>query len=459
MKILYEHQLKMVDESRSCGRRSILLQAPTGSGKSVIASYIVWSALSKGSNTWFIVPRRELMRQMSRQYIDFNIGHTFIGAGLSYEKKVNNVICSLPTLIKRLDTLTPPKLAIIDETHYGSEGLDTVIKWLRKNNCYILGLSATPCRSDGRGLGMWYDYIVEGPSIRWLINHGFLSEYKLFAPDKIDLSGIKTVAGDYAKGELAGMMENNRVLIGNAVKHYKQAANGMRGVTFTTSRKHSEIVCEAYNSAGVKAACIDGNTPEDERIRLARALANKEILQLVNVDLLTFGYDLASAAGVDVTIECMSDLRPTKSLALQMQKWGRVLRKKNMPAIIFDHANNTFEHGLPCDERDWTLSDREKKTGNFKAPEIPVKTCTNCFYTHKPAPSCPNCGFVYPILSREIEEVDGDLVEINTAAIKKKERMEVGRSKNLAELLEIEKKRGYKKGWAYLTAKRKGIVK
>lgn len=458
MKHLYPHQLSLIDKMRRCGKRSVLLQAPTGLGKSVIAASVVASAAAKGGSSWFIVPRRELLRQMSNQYIDFGIEHTFIASDYDYHGKIKNVICSLETLARRIEGQIPPSLAFIDETHYGGKSLDRVIKWLQGRNVYTIGLSATPWRLDGRGLGCWYDAMVEGPSTKWLIENGYLSKYRLFAPDHIDLSGIRKIAGDYNKAELADRMENNRVLVGNVVKHYKTHAMGMRGVTFTVSRKHSEIVCEAYNAGGVPAACIDGETPEDERKRLARALATGELLQLVNVDLLTFGYDLSAAADMDVTIECMSDLRPTKSLALQCQKWGRVLRKKENAAIIFDHANNVDEHGMPDSDREWSLADRERGEGGTKSEaEIAVKTCPKCYYTSRPFHVCPNCGHVLPIQSREVEEVEGELKEI-TEIKKKQARMEVGKAKTLDDLIRLGQQRGYARGWAFNMAKVKGIV-
>jgi len=452
--------MDLIDKSRRTGTKAVLLQAPTGLGKSVIASSIIHSALSRGSTSWFIVPRRELLRQMSNQYSSFDIPHTFIAAGHKHHRDIPNVICSLGTLVLRLDTLDPPSLAIIDETHYGAAALDTVIKWLKSRGVFILGLSATPWKLSGQGLGCWYDAMIEGPSIRWLIDNKYLSDYRLFAPDIIDLSGIRATAGDYNKADLAARMEGDRVLVGNVVKHYRDHAMGKRGVTFTVSRAHSRIVCDAFIAGGVPAACIDGETPDDVRAALARALANKEILQLVSVDLLTFGYDLAAAAGMDVTIECMSDLAPTKSRSKQMQKWGRVLRKKGDLALIFDHANNFKEHGYPCDDREWTLDDREKKGGGMKQePDVIARTCSKCYYTSRPCPICPNCGFVHPIQSREIEVVEGDLTEVDLTQKKKDARDEVSSARTIADLQAIAAERGYARGWVWKMAKAKGIIK
>lgn len=459
---LHPHQLDMVDRTRKTGKRAVLLQAPTGSGKSIMASYIVQSALAKGTRTMFTVPRLELLEQMSKNYNDFSIPHTFIAAGEKYHPKINNVIASLPSLASKISRFEPPELLIVDETHFGDEALDKVIEWAKNYGAFVLGLSATPWKLNGKGLGCWYDTMVEGPTIRWLIDNKYLSDYRAFAPDTLDLSGIRMSAGDYNKKDLAGKMESDRKLVGNAVKHYMEHAMGKRGISFTVSRAHSEIVCAAYNTMGVRAATIDGETPKDERRRLARALATGEILQLVCAELLVFGYDLAAAANMNVVVQSISDLQPTKSLAKQMQKWGRDLRFEGVdadPHFIFDHANNVYEHGFPCDDRVWTLADREKKTGKKSDGEkdIKAKVCPSCFRASPPSNSCKYCGFVYPVMSREIEEVEGDLVEIEREKLRKAKRSEVGKAKTIDELWAISKERGYKSGWVYQMAKVKGI--
>jgi len=437
---LFPDQSDMIERvvrSLQRGNKAVLLQSPTGSGKSVMASEIVRRAVAKGSSAWFMVPRRELIRQMSATFNDFDIRHGYISAGSKYRPMQDVYICGTDTIKTRLTSLAPPRLAIVDETHYGGDGLDRIIKWLELHGTTILGLSATPWKLSGQGLGCWYADMVLGPSIKELIEAGRLSDYRPFAPDVVDLSRLKITGGDYAKGQLAEKMEQDRVLIGNAVKHYKSHAEGKLNIAYCVSIAHSQIVAQAFKDQGVPAAHIDGTTPDDERKRIIRAYANRELKVLTNCELLTFGFDLASQVGMDVTVECMSDLRPTKSLALQMQKWGRVLRRKDYPAIIFDHANNFKEHDLPCDDRHWTLEDRER--GNRRQGERvePVRHCwPGCGFCHKPAPVCPNCGKVYEVQSREIEEIEGELGEIDKERErkqKKKEtrRGEIERNKNL----------------------------
>lgn len=457
---LKEDQAELIErvaDAMRAGHRSVLMQAATGSGKSYMASALLSRARAKQKRSWFMVPRRNLITQMHDTFINFGIDHSYIAAGKSLNPHAYAHICSTDTLRRRLKDLTPPHMAVVDETHYGGNGLDEIIKWLKENGSWIIGLSATPWLLSGEGLGKWYDKMISGPSIRWLIDNKRLSEYRPFAPSRIDLSRVKMANGEYSQRDLSSKMEQDSVLIGDAVKHYKEHAFGRLGIAYCTSIKHSEITAEILRANGVPAMHIDGTTPENERRQIIRAYANRELLYLTNCELLTFGFDLASQVGRDVTIECMSDLRPTKSLALQMQKWGRVLRMKDFPALIFDHANNFKEHGLPCEERHWTLEDRVKQKGGGGARALPVKQCHECYFCHPPALECPSCGFVYPIESRELFEVDGELAEIEIKRQKREKRMEVGRAKTFADLRAIAKERDYHPTWVARTAKAKGI--
>jgi superfamily II DNA or RNA helicase len=285
-----------------------------------------------------------------------------------------------------------------------------------------------------------------GPPIADLIASGRLSAYRLFAPHHPDLSGIKTVAGDYAKGELAARMEGDRVLIGNAVKHYVQHAMGRLNIAYCTSVKHAELVAQAFRDGGVPAAAISGEMDDDQRAALVRRFARRELLVLCNCQLLTFGFDLASAAQMDVTVESMSDLSPTKSLSLQLQKWGRVLRRKDYPALIFDHAGNVDRHGLPDDPREWSLHGREKREGGAEK-SLPVRQCAQCYHCHRPAPVCPSCGFVYPVQSRMVEEVEGELAEVSGP---RNPPSPQGMAKSLDALIALGRQKGMRnpEGWA-----------
>lgn len=463
---LFPDQEATIENIRSamCRTKNVLLQFPTGGGKSVIASELVGGATKKGKRSWFVAPRRELIRQLSETFTDLEIPHSFIAAGKHYDVMAQNKICSLETLKRRLGKETAPDLAIIDETHYGDAGLDSVMQYLKANGTYILGLSATPWKLSGKGLGCWYDEMVKGPSVKWLIENKRLSEFRAFAPDIIDLSGVGITGGDYNKASLSSRMESDRVLVGNVVDHYKKHASGLRGVTFGVSIAHSQLLAQTYRDSGIPAVHMDGETPEEDRIRYAKAFAKREILQICNAELLTFGYDLASASGdKNATIEVMSDCQPTISIAKQWQKNGRVLRYDIKPHLIFDHANNIMTHGRPDKDMEWSLEDRIKgKKKESKERTVQVTRCDYCFYTAPSFTVCPNCGKERDVSSREIDSVDGELKELTDEEIefeKKKSRMEVGKARTLDDLWRIQKERGYKPGWVFTQAKIKGIHK
>ena len=449
---LYPDQQDLVSRVRSsmATNTSVLMQSATGSGKTIMGAGIIQSAYKKGSHSIFIVPRRELMRQTAETFNDFGIEFGYVAAGKPSNPFAKVHLATCGTLGSRLDR--PPKadLLLIDETHFGAGQLDLIIQHYKARGSKMIGLSATPSKLSGKGLGNWYSHMECGPSIAELIKTKRLSEYRLFAPSAPDLSGIKTTAGDYAKGELAERMEGDSVLIGSAVQHYKKHAMGKLNVAFCTSIKHAEITSKAFNLAGIPSAVITGKMNDEQRARRIKAFARREILVLCNVDLLTFGFDLASAAQMDVTVECMSDLRPTKSVALQLQKWGRVLRYKETPALIFDHAGNSDpdKHGLPDEDRDWTLKDKVKRGGGNAEPTMPVRQCPDCFMVHRPAPTCPGCGFLYPVQSRIIEEIEGELSEVDR--LRKTKKKEQGQARTMNELVALGKSRGMKNpyGWA-----------
>lgn len=433
-----------------------------------MGAYLIKAALSKGKSSHFVVPRRELLKQTAKTFRNFEIPFGIISSGHSPNPFAKVQLCTAGTLARRLEKLTPPDLILPDETHFGKGELDRIIKWGKEGGAYGVGLSATPQKTDGTGLDIWYDHMEQGPSIRALMDNGDLSEYRPFAVDRPNMSAVKIVGGDYSKKQVSSKMEEDNVLTGSAVKHYINHALGKLNIAFCTSVKHAELVAQEFRDQGVSAQCIHGAMDDGERTRLIIAFATRQILVLTCADLLIFGFDLAAAAEMDVTVECISDLAPTKSLPKQIQKWGRALRKKDQPAILFDHAGNFHEHGLPDDEQEWTLSGREKKRkGAQEEPTAPTRQCQQCYFVHRPAPSCPNCGEVYPASSRILEEVDGELVELKSMVKQKQaervrqNKIEQGMAESYADLVALGVQRGMNNphGWANNIIKARGRKK
>jgi DNA repair protein RadD len=445
---LFPDQAAVIDQTRAAmlKSKSVLIQAATGFGKTVLTASMVQGTIKKGTTSTMVVPRRELLRQTSETYTKFEIPHSYVAAGFGFDPNCKTLIATAGSLARRLDVAPVPQVLFVDETHFGAGQLDGIIAHYKERGSWIVGLSATPERLDGRGLGCWYDAMVQGPPTADLIERGRLSKFRMFAPDTPDMTGIRKTAGDYARGQLSDKMEGDRVLIGNAVKHYRAHAMGTLNVTFCVSVNHAEIVAKAFRENGIPAAAIYGAMKDDERAALIKAFARRELLVLTSVDLLIFGFDLASAAQMDVSVESISDLAPTESLSKQMQKWGRSLRAKDFPAIILDHAGNAGRHGLPDQARDWTLDDRPKAKSNSE-PTQPIRQCDHCYFVHRPSPECPNCGFAYPVADRSIKEIEGDLKEIEQVE-KRQERQAQGRAETLQDLISLAERTGKKKSWA-----------
>lgn len=452
---LYPDQMEIVNEVRDAFRthQTVILQSPTGSGKSRMGAYMAASSLARGNTVLFDVPMKELRKQIGQTFRDVGIDHSYIASGQRFNPFSHCWISTTPTIQGRLDRTPPIKFALIDEGHQGGAGRDKLKSWLRAQGAKILILTATPERLDGKPVDSDCDCLVMGKSIEWLIDNKRLGDYRLFTPNQPDLSALRrTASGEYNESDAASFMESQSVITGDAVRHYKNLAMGKRNVSYCVSVKHSQMVTQAFRDAGIPSAHIDGSMSDAERDKIIRAYARREILNLSNCDLLLYGFDLAQASGdKNAVVESISDLKPTMSKAMQFQKVGRALRYKDYPAILCDHAGNTFnpdgsvKHGRPIDPVDWQWKGRIKRLGEGGSKSIPVRQCSVCYGVMRPKPICQFCGHVFPISERTISEVDGDLIEVSREVfeqVKREERMNQGRAKTLPELIELGKRRG-----------------
>lgn len=435
--------------------QSILLRAPTGFGKSYVAAYMAQQATMRGKRVIMGVHRKELARQISTTFKAVGIEHGFIASGMPENPRALAQIASADTLKNRPYLLKDCSLFVPDESHlWAAKNRTLLIDLAKEAGAKIVGLSATPQRLDGKPLSGLFDCLVDGPQPAWLIEQGHLSAYRVFAPPSASTDGIHSRMGDYVTSELEERFDKPSI-IGDAVQTWKDRAKGLRTIVFAISRAHGRHVQESYISQGVNAVYIDGTCTDAERMKAINQFADGVAPVLVNIQLCTEGFDLSQAVGRDVPIEAVQLLRPTKSLALAMQMLGRALRKKPYPAIILDHVGMIKEHGLPDDEREWSLEGRVKKAGEAS---IATRTCPECFAVHKPSPYCPECSHEYAVTTkgRHIEEMAGELAEIDVDAIRRERKQEVGRAKTLPELVALAKARGYSKGWTAQILKARG---
>lgn len=448
MLTLRDYQIDILDRTRGAMRRhrAVLMQLPTGGGKTAIATTMIGNAREKGLSAWFICHRDFLVEQTSLTFEKNDIEHGFIAAGARFNPYERVQVCAIDTLKNRLDRIKyAPHLMVWDECkHIAAAGWQKVFNYFPKTR--HVGLDATPCRLDGKPLAPFFGELVPGPTVAWLIDHGYLSQYRCFAPFSPDLSGVSSRAGDFSQGEVSALMDTNQI-IGGMVRHWKQHAAGMKTVAFATSVEHSRHIVAEFNANGIRAIHLDGESPTHERKAGARALARGEIDLISNVELFGEGYDLSAQAGCDVRIECVILARPTQSLALHLQQVGRALRPGDFPAVILDHAGNTLRHGLPCQDRTWTLEGRDKaKKASESGP--PVRQCKGCYGVYSISRNvCPHCGLAYLIEGKELEELAGDLQEVDPVALRKARNVETAvahKEDGVEGLIKLARKRGYK---------------
>lgn len=454
--MLRPYQESIIEQTREYmrqGIRSILITSPCGSGKTILSAYMLKAAESKNMAAWFTVHRRELIKQSILAFNFVGVRHGIIANGFMEAKKLPIQIAGIQSLIRRYQRFRSPKLIIWDECHHvASKSWSMIFKAFP--DAFHIGLTASPLRLDGAGLGNYFQKMVHGPSIDWLIQNNFLSKYKIFAPSRINTSGLHTRMGDFITEELAALVDRPTIT-GDAIKHYKKLCDGKRAVVFCCSIEHSKHVVSQFNAAGIPAAHVDGETDMMVRDREIKRFADGEIKVLSNVELFGEGFDLPA-------MEAVIMLRPTQSLGMYIQQTGRVLRPApdKEYAIILDHAGNCERHGLPDENRNWELG-TDRISDKIKSGPS-VKICPKCFaaqFSGKPV--CLFCGYSFPVESRKVDEKDGDLVEVNAEELRKK-RMAQGRCKTLEDLIAEGKRRGYKRPhlWAkyVFSARQKRLV-
>lgn len=502
---LRNYQLVAVEQVRAAmakGARAPLLVLATGGGKTICFSYICQSAAAKGKRVLIVAHRAELISQASEKISSLGITHGIIAPKFTKAYHSPVQVASVQTLIGRLDEVPAPDLIIIDEAHHAPAG-----SWAKVLEAYprarVLGVTATPVRTDGKGLAGSFDTLIQ-PEIggrpvtaKWLMDEGYLCEAVVYAPDKsLDLSGLrKGKSGDYTDKAAAAAVDKPTIT-GDAVEHYRQYANHQPALAFCASVEHAGHVCEAFQVAGYRAAVLAGNVTDAERKRLIQGLASGQIEVLCSCNMVSEGTDIPVCTAAIL-------MRPTQSLGLHLQQVGRVLRPvyaEGMPtgtaaqrrlaiaqgpkprAVIIDMVGNVGRwengvfverHGFPDAEWVWALGEdkpvrKPKEEGEMEAEKVEaVAQCAYCFAAFKPAPRCPECGTLRDIKARAIVVTEGELREARAAEAqaqqaKESERKEANknlasasyRAKSKAELAELAQQYGLSKAWLDSTAKR-----
>lgn len=449
---LRDYQVKLIEDLRTqmrAGARKQLCVLPTGGGKTVLIAHMHRESSSRGMPSMFAVHRRELIEQTVETFRQVGIEPGIIASGYDANPDRLVQVASIQTVSRRLHKLgwlrDKIKMFNVDEAHHAvSKSWSKVVEFF--DRAFVVGLTATPERLDGKGLGQHFEAMTCGPTTGELIEMGYLSRYRCVVPPGVDLKGVHRRAGDYKREELAAAMGKPGIT-GNAVLEYLKRAKGKRAIAFHVSIELSAALAQAFREAGVPAEHVDSNTSTAERDAAMRRFRAGETLVLCNVYLFGEGVDVPAA-------EVGIFMRPTCSLALYLQQVGRVLRPSEGKeyALLIDHAGNVERHGLPCDERDWSLEGYAKDS-EVKTPSV-VKVCPVCYAAVKRGPAiCPICQNAFPVKKREIVTRQGELREMTPEEIReqqKQKRQEQGRARTEDELYHLAVKRGYRnpRGWA-----------
>lgn len=444
------------------GARNVMAVAATGAGKTVVLSKLLYM---EPAGSIAIAHRQELVSQISIALARNGVRHRLVGAkkgssliriisalqvselGYSFfDPNAKTGVGGVDTII-RMDAndswFKQVRLAVQDEGHHVLKEN----KWGKVAEMFpnARGLfpTATPIRADGRGLGRHADGLVDAlvtaPSMRDIINMGYLTDYRIFAPPSdLDLSQVatSTATGDFNADQLRKAVHKSHIT-GDVVAHYMRLSPNKLGVTFAVDVEAATEIAAAFRSNGVPAEVVSAKTPDSLRAAILRRFKNREVMQLVNVDLFGEGFDLPA-------IEVVSFARPTESFALYSQQFGRALRLMLAPqelqgydsltndgrraviaasskpvAFIIDHVNNVLRHGLPDAKREWSLNRRDKRAK--KSDAIPLRICANaiCMQPYERTNRCcPYCGnYPEPSARSAPEFVDGDLMELDAATL------------------------------------------
>lgn len=413
------YQVRLVETVREMvrqGRRRVIINSPTGSGKTVMACCLIKLSALKNKRSMFLAPRRELLKQASAHLEFCGVRHSFIAAGFDQIAGSDCLVVSKDTLAtrtirKRKMELPDVDLVIVDEVHLAmaQEYLRLLTKMNEENpRLVMIGLSATPGRADGKGLGDFWDSITTAAGYSELQEMGFLVPCRVFAPSAPDMKGVRSVDWD---SEAAARVDKPK-LVGDVVEHWQRYASDRQTIVFGATIAHSIHLRDEFRKAGVRAEQIDQSTPAEERDSIIGLLQSGDVQVVTNCDVLSFGFD-------EPLVSCVVLVAPSRSLVRYRQRSGRALRPapSKRDCLILDHAGGVLMHGFPDEDIDWPLEKSRNIDQEYQAKRAEGKTrepivCPNCHCTYSGKPACPNCGNKLGRSGRKIAIQKGLLKEV-----------------------------------------------
>jgi DNA repair protein RadD len=415
---LRDYQKQDIENIRNAFRKTkrVFYCLPTGAGKTVIFTEITRLLTLKGRTCWIVVPRDILKKQTSEKLLEIGINHGIIAPGNSERQIFGVHVVSKDTWIRRKEKIkNKPDFIIVDEGHLATERYTEMIN--EYPDAFFLFVSATPERLDGKGLTYLSDTVVYGPSMKHLIEAGYLSPMRYYCPPIKGIDQLKKRGQEFDADELEAFL-NEKKIYGKAIEHYKKLSSGKTAIVFCRSVDAAKQTAERFSSSGFLFESIDGSMSWKKRKTLLDAVSNGQLNGLTSCDLVTYGLDVPR-------VETIVMLRPTLSRALYYQMIGRGLRvyENKKHCTVLDHVGNARRHctnGLPWEPVNWNYNGRKKKT-KISGP-VSIKFCPYIEFMPCVKASCVNCEYNKtgkPI--KDFEEVDGELVE-TVSNLKYKER-------------------------------------
>lgn len=384
------------------GIKRILIFAPTGAGKTVIATKIVYDAVSRGRKVLFVVHRDILVSQTYAKFFAVGLECGFIKAGWQQNRDAPVQIASVQTLLLRQDWRELNiSLILFDECHIiafhkiSQQMMNEIFP-----QAIYLGLTATPWRlSKKESLGDIYHARVCAPMPGKLIEDGFLAKPSYYSLNfQADLQDIELTDGDYNSYQLSRICDRQE-LIEQAVNSWYDLAYSRPTIAFTVGVNHARNLVTAFETHGILAASVTGSTPIKERNRLYEQLASGNLKLLASCEALSEGFDVPE-------VSCVVLSRPTKSKALYFQQLGRGLRlsPQKRGCLVLDQAQNVLEHGFIEDltEADVELIPSSSTSASDKENKAPLKICPQenggCGnYVYAVYLKCPHCQFNFDL--------------------------------------------------------------
>ena len=402
-----DYQLDGLEAMRNAIRRGVrrmCYQLPTGGGKTVVAGFMIQAAHQKGLRVGWFAHRRELIMQPSAMLDRIGIPHGItMATHKRYDPQAQIQVLSIDTAVRR--ELPRFDLIIVDEAHHSrSDSYTETIK--RLNAKTVIGITATPCRMDGRGLGDIFEEIILGPSVKDLTQRGYLVPSETYSWP-VSTHGIKITCGDFNQKQAEDRMSDPK-LVGNVVEHWLKRCSDRETIVFASGIGHSRLLAKRFEAEGIATAHLDGNTPMDERDDIISRLKSGALRVVCNYGVLTEGTDIPNVSAI---VNC----RLTQSLSLWLQMAGRGLRSHTgkRDCIIHDHGGSARLHGLPDQPQEWTLNrtaDIQKAKKTALIPVDKVKVCPDCGRVHERDVLICECGYAFK--RAEIRETPGELEKL-----------------------------------------------